>query len=118
MDDTIPQNTPQKQCTKCLNSYPLTTEYFHEDKWKKDGWKMRCKTCEKAHKKVYLSNPDLQEHYKSHRKAYQQLPETQEKRRSYRKEYRARPGIQEHEQAHQKAYYQRPEVKEQRRIHR
>ena len=34
-----------KTCIKCGEKYPATTEYFHSDKYRKDGIKSRCKSC-------------------------------------------------------------------------
>ena len=36
-----------KLCKPCDTKYPKTSEYFFRDKYSKDGFKARCKTCEK-----------------------------------------------------------------------
>lgn len=40
-----PSIIPQKQCTKCKQSYPATNEYFWADKSRVCGLKERCKNC-------------------------------------------------------------------------
>ena len=34
-----------KRCTKCGESFPATTEFFHRCKAHKDGFKYTCKSC-------------------------------------------------------------------------
>lgn len=41
---------PQKQCPRCKQYFPATTEYFWKDKYTKDGLFSRCKSC--GHKKI------------------------------------------------------------------
>lgn len=43
--DTIPQNTPQKQCSKCSRWYPATKEHFHVQKQLPDKLHVYCKIC-------------------------------------------------------------------------
>lgn len=46
MNNIIPQDTPQsKQCTKCLQFFPATTEYFYPSKGSAYGVTPRCKVC-------------------------------------------------------------------------
>lgn len=40
--------TPSKICTKCGETKPATTEYFHKKASSPDGLQTRCKTCYKA----------------------------------------------------------------------
>ncbi len=51
MDDTIPQDTPQKQCSKCKQFFPATTEFFN--KHSRGGLQPRCKPCRKEDRKIY-----------------------------------------------------------------
>ena len=46
---------PQKQCTKCEQFYPATTEYFHRDKKNKDGFVNRCKDCVRVKSSLYYA---------------------------------------------------------------
>ena len=44
--DIIPQNTPQnKQCTKCKQSFPATTEYFYPKSKNSPEFRAACKQC-------------------------------------------------------------------------
>ncbi len=45
MDDTIPQDVPQKQCYRCGETFPATRQFFFVNKKAKDGLLTRCKTC-------------------------------------------------------------------------
>lgn len=57
--DTIPQDTPQgKQCTKCLQIFPATSDFFTRDRRNKDGFHNFCKTCLNAyHRKLRKEGP-------------------------------------------------------------
>ena len=50
--DTIPQDTPQKQCTKCKDWFDATADFFYRDKAGKDGLRAQCKECQDASKKI------------------------------------------------------------------
>lgn len=51
---------PQKTCSKCGKSLPATTEYFHADKSKPDGFYSSCKTCKLKHEsEARQRNPEL-----------------------------------------------------------
>lgn len=54
MEDII----PQKQCTRCKQIYPLTSEYFSRDSRKKSGFVSRCKACWKLYQQDYNSKPE------------------------------------------------------------
>ncbi len=41
----------EKKCSKCGEVKPLTSEYFHKDKSKKDGFVYHCKECAKQQNK-------------------------------------------------------------------
>lgn len=50
---------PQKQCSKCRELFPATSEYFHRDKKSKDGLRNVCKICQRTVSAVYyLENAD------------------------------------------------------------
>jgi len=42
-----------KTCTKCHKELPATNEYFHADKYRKDGFVCRCKVCHNRYGKEY-----------------------------------------------------------------
>lgn len=37
-----------KPCSKCKKEYPATVEYFHRNKYRKDGLHNQCKGCRKS----------------------------------------------------------------------
>lgn len=81
MNDTIPQDIPQKQCTKCKQWFPATTDFF----WKhsRGGLYPRCIPCKKAEAQIYNEN-----HVEHRKQWYQKNRETiLEKQRQYRKEH-------------------------------
>lgn len=49
MADNAPESIPLKQCTKCVQWQPATTEYFFPRKTSKDGLYPSCKACRKAY---------------------------------------------------------------------
>ena len=51
--DILPLDTPQKQCSTCLHSYPATPQFFCKDRTKQDGLHTTCKVCNKARCKAY-----------------------------------------------------------------
>lgn len=62
MDDIIPQDTPQKQCTKCKRILPATSDYFPRESRSKDGFRHFCKECLNAyHRKLRKEGPVLKE---------------------------------------------------------
>jgi predicted glycosyl hydrolase (DUF1957 family) len=48
-----------KQCSKCENEYPSTTNYFYQDKRSKDGLRPECITCHKMAQKEYYRKRTL-----------------------------------------------------------
>lgn len=38
-------STPEQQCSKCKECFPITAEYWHRDKKRKTGFVSICKTC-------------------------------------------------------------------------
>jgi 5-methylcytosine-specific restriction endonuclease McrA len=47
----------EKQCSKCKNIYPATTEYFNRDRKATSGFSSSCKGCEsKRHAAYYIAN--------------------------------------------------------------
>lgn len=56
MDSILP-NTPQsKQCFKCKQWYPATSDYFTRHPQKKDGWNPSCKACKNG-KPIVIKEP-------------------------------------------------------------
>src|SRR5258708_38462228 len=54
--DTLPQNTPQKQCSgPCGRILPATLEYFSPDRRNKNGLQARCKRCAVEQHKAYAA---------------------------------------------------------------
>lgn len=47
-----------KKCGKCGNTYPLTLDYFHKNKSKKDGFQSYCKTCNIEYYYKYSKNEE------------------------------------------------------------
>jgi len=63
----IPQDIPQKQCSKCPNSYPATLDFFPGDKRRKLGLASDCRNCRRENqKRIYQEK-------KEERKAWQKL---------------------------------------------
>lgn len=59
---------PQKSCTKCGQSFPATTEFFHASK--RDGLHSWCKPCNHRRRKEWSErNPERVKH---HRKLYRE----------------------------------------------
>lgn len=54
-----------KQCTKCKEKYPATTEYFYKQKRTKDGLAPWCKKCRLEYQKKY-QNEHKEEQKKRH----------------------------------------------------
>jgi len=55
-----------RYCKKCDNHKPLTEEYWHHRKSRKDGWEFYCKECVKSTtKKNYNKNKDKWREYQN-----------------------------------------------------
>jgi len=53
-----------RHCTKCNQDKPLTTEYWHHRKSRKDGWEYYCKACVREITKAnYNKNKDQWREY-------------------------------------------------------
>lgn len=50
-----------KKCHRCGNTYPLTLDYFHKNKSKKDGFQSYCKTCNIEYYYKYSKNEENRE---------------------------------------------------------
>lgn len=93
--DMIPQDTPQKQCSTCPNSYPATPQFFDKDRSKPDKLRTQCKECRKQYR---LKNRERNRLYslqyaKEHRQEKmeydrQYAREHQEERVVYNKQHR------------------------------
>jgi len=127
--NTIPQdNTPRKQCTKCKQSYPATSEFFYNQKSCADGLHTQCKQCRSEQKKARYRQPEVHEKTLVYAKEYRERPgnkekrrlsnkqwrersETKEQRREYTREYRTDPEVLEKHRTFNREYARRPEVK-------
>ena len=93
--DTIPQDTPQKQCSKCKKFFPATSVFFTSDKSKKDGFYTKCRECRKQYRDEHREETRLyslqyaQEH-RQEKLEYdrQYCLEHREERREQQREYR------------------------------
>lgn len=61
----------QKKCSSCGCKFPPTTEYFHKDKYSRDGLRASCKLCVCERQQIdYLNN--LEQERRRKREAYRQ----------------------------------------------
>jgi len=100
MENTIPQDgIPRKQCTgPCKQWFPVTTEFFHRDKSKKDGLRSWCKTCACAWlREDYSKRPSRQKRIRPAHPKTKRPPRT-----AWYKEYRSRPGVRDREKAYKR----------------
>lgn len=69
MNTISQEGLPRKRCSKCLNFYPATTQFFGRDTSKKDGLYPSCKVCKKSQGKIWRdAHPDyLKQYYQQHR---------------------------------------------------
>lgn len=70
MNESIPQNTPQRQCCMCGQLFAATLEFFYENKTAKSGLSTKCKTCMKAY--VKSRKEANKEHERERSKAYRE----------------------------------------------
>ena len=90
--DSISPDTPQKQCSKCPNSYPATAEFFQKDN--KGRLAAECKICRKAYSAQYRAAHKEQEsergkrYYAAHREEV--LANQRQRIETHRDEYLAR----------------------------
>jgi hypothetical protein len=63
-----------KHCTKCNSDKPLTEEFWHHRKSKKDGWEYYCKACVRETTKAnYNKNKDQwREYQKEFKRKYKE----------------------------------------------
>src|SRR6266699_3203019 len=121
--DTIPLDTPQKQCSKCKQFFPATTAFFN--KHSRDGLQPHCKACRKEDRKIY--NVAHKEESKRYAQAHEEEIRIWQKhyheshrekilirKRHYREEHR------EHDLAKSRHYHatHREEANARRRQHR
>lgn len=119
-DTTIPLS---RQCTKCKQDYPATTEFFVRQKEKKSGLSSHCRDCirirnrianrrnresvafrelecERA-KQYRLANP---EKMRERSRNYESKPENKQKRRRYRETYNKKPEVMLRHREYQREY--------------
>lgn len=70
--------TPTKVCTKCGESKPATTEYFHSSSDGKYGLRGRCKACIAANIHVYQPSASGEQEFKTCTKCGESKPATLE----------------------------------------
>ena len=56
MDSPQQSESPHKPCKTCPRILPATTEYFHRDKYSKDGLCSSCKECKKSARRAYYAH--------------------------------------------------------------
>ena len=97
--DSIPLDTPQKQCVRCFKILPATEMYFSRDKSVKSGLRGKCKNCTRELYKAYSLA------HKEERKAYRlaHRAEAIAYRKVYAKTYRPAHLAETH--ARQHAHY-------------
>lgn len=112
MSDTIPQDTPQKQCSKCKQFFPATPQFFTRDKTKPGGWYSSCKNC----CRTYHKRPDVIERERKQRKeAWQALKNDPEKLKAVQERQRVwamSPEARAHKMEYMYYYYRKPEVQQ------
>jgi hypothetical protein len=92
-----------KQCSRCKEWKPPTTDYYHHNKEAKDGFLSKCKDCCKDYRK------QNREHEAARSKAYSLRPEVQERRRAYERGLRNNPETRDAYQSRRNASYYKPE---------
>ena len=65
----VAKNVDMKKCNKCGELKPRSSEYFHKDKYRKDGFCYTCRVCcpnyrnkekeRKQRRKYHKNNPDV-----------------------------------------------------------
>lgn len=57
-------------CGKCKKGFPLTSDYWHKNKWRKSGYRRICKPCaiilSKEHNKTYQRKTYAKQYYQNH----------------------------------------------------
>src|SRR5216683_3481553 len=96
IDDS--SSVPLKQCSKCGDSFPATTDFFGRDKQTRDGLYPTCKACRKAYYAAHVDEQSLEYHrqyYQDHKEGLSQKSKVRneankEQRRQYNIAHRAR----------------------------
>lgn len=103
---------PYKQCSKCHQWHPATTEFFYRDSTKQDGLHTTCKVCAKARSKAYQEahkeqireNKRLyQQAHKEHLAAYIKQWQQENSREAYLKQWQQEH--QEEQRIYKRMYY-------------
>jgi len=103
--DTIPQDTPQKQCKgPCGLFLPATTDYFGKHYTTKDKLRTTCKICRRVETKAYhdAHAVERKQHYQEHKEEL--LIRNRQYRQTHREEIRK-----QHSRAYQANRQQRSE---------
>ncbi len=124
--DTIPQDTPQKQCSQpdCRQWFPATAEFFRRSKTTKDGLLNQCRACYSKKRRVRDSRPKNREQHNAYLKDYHRRPAAREQERkrtrhpkhaAYMKAYCSQPQYRNRKKGYAKTYRSRPGVRERMR---
>ncbi len=105
---------PQKHCSECDNTLPATSEFFHRNSKKKDGFCSLCKVCRNKKAQIYNARPEIRERNHAYHKIYASRPGVKE----HRKDLRERPARRAQRNAYRRVNRKRSEVKALRRIYR
>jgi len=103
MEILPPSDSPKKQCSSCPRILPATAEYFHRDKYTKDGLCSTCKECRTARTTAYNKEHQDERHeydkkyYAEHKKEsqernarYASIPENLERKRENSRQWYAK----------------------------
>lgn len=124
-------NTPERKCSKCPNTYPRTEEYWYRNSNTADKLNTVCKICSRAtskkwyeeHKEYALKatserqrRPDVVEKRKERMHERYQLPEYHDKQLQRGRDLRKRPEQKLKRLILQRKYRAKPEIKEMNRV--
>lgn len=108
--DTIPQNAPQKQCSKCLRFFPATLDHFQSHKRHKDGFASQCKECISKQRKEQYQNPIERAKISTRNKRYRDA--NLDALHAKAKQKREKNGGENYKQARQKYLQANPEKRQ------
>lgn len=120
--DTLPfhgqdDNTPLKRCPKCPEGqqwHPATSEFFHRQKDKKDGYSSHCKACKNKSQREKYQQPEVRLQKSNYSKARYQQPEVREQQLKQQKAHRSLPEVRQQRKEYDVLYMSRPEVRARR----
>ena len=79
-----------KTCTKCGESFPATSEFFHRQKTHKDWLQSHCKTCRSENARERRKNPEVLKKQKQQKCEWRKnnLEKDRKRNREYSREWR------------------------------